>query len=218
MYVGLASHWTEAESIVLGAKKTDTLLSRADAWPHSPEFSQEMMFLDSATYLPDDILTKVDRATMAVSLEGRVPLLDHRVVEFAWSLPVSLKIRSGRGKWILRRLLAKYLPPQLTERAKAGFGFPLERWLRGPLRDWAESLLEPNRLRSDGLLNEGPIRQMWRDLLAGSNACHYHIWDVLMFQAWCSAQGQPRRELETTVPAAAEARISSFALRTRMEA
>jgi asparagine synthase (glutamine-hydrolysing) len=202
MYFTLASHWTEAESVVLGAKEPETLLTRADAWPHVPGFSQQMMFLDAATYLPDDILTKVDRATMAVSLEARVPLLDPRVVEFAWRLPSSLKIRNGRGKWILRRLLGRYVPPQLTERPKAGFGIPLDRWLHGPLREWAESLLDAGRLRSEGLLNPRPIRQMWGDLLAGSHAWQYHIWDVLMFQAWYSAQQQSKHKLESAVTAA----------------
>jgi asparagine synthase (glutamine-hydrolysing) len=199
MYLVLASHWTEAESVVLGAKEPETLLTRDDAWPHLPGFSQLMMFLDAATYLPDDILTKVDRATMAVSLEARVPLLDPRVVEFAWRLPSSLKIRNGRGKWILRRLLGRYVPPELTERPKAGFGIPLDRWLRGPLREWAESLLDAGRLRSEGLLNPRPIRKMWGDLLTGGHAWQYHIWDVLMFQAWCSAQQQSKCKLESAL-------------------
>src|SRR5258706_2080708 len=202
MYLVLASHWTEAESVVLGAKEPETLLTRDDAWPHLPGFSQLMMFLDAATYLPDDILTKVDRATMAVSLEARVPLLDPRVVEFAWRLPSSLKIRNGRGKWILRRLLGRYVPPELTERPKAGFGIPLDKWLHGPLREWAESLLDAGRLRSEGLLDPRPIRQMWRDLLAGSHAWQYHIWDVLMFQAWCSAQQHSKQELESAMAVA----------------
>jgi len=199
MYLVLASHWTEAESVVLGAKEPETLLTRDDAWPHLPGFSQLMMFLDAATYLPDDILTKVDRATMAVSLEARVPLLDPRVVEFAWRLPSSLKIRNGRGKWILRRLLGRYVPPELTERPKTGFGIPLDRWLRGPLREWAESLLDAGRLRSEGLLNPRPIRKMWGDLLTGGYAWQYHIWDVLMFQAWCSAQQQSKCKLESAL-------------------
>jgi asparagine synthase (glutamine-hydrolysing) len=203
MYLALASHWTQAESVVLGANEPETLLTRVDTWPHLPEFSQQMMFLDAATYLPDDILTKVDRATMAVGLEARVPLLDPRVVEFAWRLPSSLKIRNGRGKWVLRRLLGHYVPPQLTERPKAGFGIPLDKWLHGPLRDWAESLLDTGRLRSEGLLNPRPIHQMWHDLLAGSHAWQYHIWDVLMFQAWFSAQQHSKSELAPPLAATA---------------
>jgi asparagine synthase (glutamine-hydrolysing) len=196
IYFALASHWPEPESVVLHAKEPETLLTRADARAHLPEFVQQMMFLDTATYLPDDILAKVDRATMAVSLEARVPLLDHRVVEFAWRLPISLKIRNGQGKWILRRLLHRYVPPELIDRPKAGFGIPLDTWLRGPLRDWAESLLDANRLRSEGFFNPQPILEKWNDHLAGNGTWQYHLWDVLMFQAWYSAQRQSKPELE----------------------
>jgi asparagine synthase (glutamine-hydrolysing) len=202
MYFALASHWREPESVVLGAKEPDTLLTRADAWPHLPEFAQQMMFLDAATYLPDDILTKVDRATMAVGLEARVPLLDHRVVEFAWRLPSSLKIRNGHGKWILRHLLRRYVPSQLIDRPKSGFGIPMHTWLRGPLRNWAESLLDTDRLRTEGFLNPQPIREKWEDFLSGNGAWQYHLWDVLMFQAWYSAQHQSKPELGSMAKAA----------------
>jgi asparagine synthase (glutamine-hydrolysing) len=205
MYFALASHWLEPESVVLGAQEPETLITRADAWPRLPEFAQQMMFLDCATYLPDDILAKVDRATMAVSLEARVPLLDHRVVEFAWRLPSSLKIRKGRGKWILRHLLYRYVPSQLIDRPKSGFGVPLDSWLRGPLRDWAESLLDENRLRSEGFLNPQLIRQKWDDFLAGNHPWQYHLWDVLMFQAWYAAQQQSKPELEPAVAVASSA-------------
>ena len=198
MYFALASHWMEPESVVLDAKEPETLLTRADAWPHLSDYASQMMFLDAATYLPDDILTKVDRATMAVSLEARVPLLDHRVVEFAWRLPGALKIRNGQGKWILRNLLRRYVPPQLIDRPKSGFGIPLDSWLRGPLRDWAESLLDANRLKSEGFLNPRPIRESWNNHLAGNHTWQYHLWDVLMFQAWYSAQRQSKPELEST--------------------
>jgi asparagine synthase (glutamine-hydrolysing) len=196
MYFALVSHWLEPESVVLGAKEPETLLTRSDAWPRLPEFAQQMMFLDAVTYLPNDILTKVDRATMAVSLEARIPMLDHRVAEFAWRLPTSLKIRNGRGKWILRRLLRRFVPAPWIDRSKSGFGVPLDRWLRGPLRDWAESLLDMSRLRSEGFLNPQPIHKMWNDFLAGNHAWQYHLWDVLMFQAWLSAQQQPKLESE----------------------
>ncbi len=202
MYFALASHWLEPESVVLAAKEPETLLTRADPWPRLPEFSQQMMFLDAATYLPDDILTKVDRATMAVSLEARVPLLDHRVVEFAWRLPSSLKIRNGQGKWVLRQLLQRYVPPQLIDRPKLGFGIPLDTWLRGPLRDWAESLLDENRLRNEGFFNPQPVREYWKHHLTGSCDLQYHLWDVLIFQAWYSSQRQAKPELES-IPAAA---------------
>lgn len=198
MYFALVSHWLEPESLVLGAKEPETLLTRPDAWPHLPEFVQQMMFFDAATYLPDDILTKVDRATMAVGLEARVPLLDHRVVEFAWRLPSSLKIRDGQGKWILREVLRHYVPPHLTDRTKAGFGIPLDRWLRGPLREWAESLLDEHRLRNEGFLSVQPIREMWNAFIDGKHAWQYHLWDVLMFQAWQSAQQESRTLLEST--------------------
>lgn len=208
MYFALASHWMEPESVVLGAREPKTLLTRAEQWPHVRELAQQMMFLDAATYLPDDILAKVDRATMAVSLEARVPLLDHRVVEFAWRLPSSLRIRHGRGKWILRHLLRRYVPPQLTDRPKSGFGIPLDKWLRGPLREWAESLLDMNRLRSEGYLNPQPIREKWNDHLAGNHAWQYHLWDVLMFQAWYSAQRQSPPVRDAELPYAVRGRLS----------
>jgi asparagine synthase (glutamine-hydrolysing) len=149
-----------------------------------------MMYLDSTTYLPSDILVKLDRASMGVSLESRVPLLDHRLIEFAWRLPLTMKLNHGTSKWLLRQVLYRYVPRQLVDRPKQGFHMPVTDWLRGPLRDWAESLLNENRLRSENLLEPGPIRQKWREHLSGESRWDYRLWTVLMFQSWQEASIQ----------------------------
>jgi asparagine synthase (glutamine-hydrolysing) len=143
-----------------------------------------MMYRDTMTYLPDDILCKVDRAAMAVSLETRVPFLDYRVAELAWSLPMEMKIRGNVGKWALREVLYKHVPRELIERPKAGFSMPVGQWLRGPLREWAETLLNEARLRQEGYLQPGPIRQAWTQHLSGQYDWTPKLWGVLMFQAW----------------------------------
>jgi len=187
MYRGLVSFW-DPESVVLKATEPPTVLTDHGQWADVPDFTQRMMFLDQASYLPDDILAKVDRASMAVSLEARVPLLDHRVAEFAWTLPLAMKIRDGQGKWPLRQVLYKYVPRELIERPKMGFGVPIGMWLRGPLREWAENLLDESRLQKEGFFNPSAVREKWNEHLAGSRNWAYQLWCVLMFQAWLESQ------------------------------
>ncbi len=187
LYRGLVSHW-EPEAVIFGASEPATVLTDRALWADLPDITQRMMFLDLVSYLPDDILAKLDRASMAVSLEARVPLLDHRVAEFAWHLPLAMKVRNGQGKWILRQVLYNYVPQALIERPKMGFGVPIDAWLRGPLRDWAESLLDESRLRQEGYFDPAPIRRKWAEHLSGQRNWQYHLWDVLMFQAWLDCQ------------------------------
>jgi asparagine synthase (glutamine-hydrolysing) len=189
LYTGLVSHWDQPASLVLGTDGEPlTALTDPRRQAQLRDTVERMMFTDLVSYLPDDILTKVDRASMAVSLEARVPLLDHRVVELAWRLPMRQKIRDGQGKWLLRQVLYQYVPQALIERPKQGFGVPIEHWLRGPLRDWAEALLDERRLREEGYFDPAPIRKMWTDHLSGRVNEHYRLWDVLMFQAWLEEQ------------------------------
>ena len=188
LYRGMVSHWDNPDSVVLGAKEPATLLSGAAPKLEGLNDVERMMALDMLTYLPDDILAKVDRAAMGVSLESRVPFLDHRVVEFAWSLPLDFKYRNGITKWPLRQVLYKHVPKTLMERPKMGFAVPIDHWLRGPLREWAEDLLSESRLRSEGFFNPEPIRIRWAEHLSGQRNWQYHIWDVLMFQAWFEKQ------------------------------
>jgi asparagine synthase (glutamine-hydrolysing) len=183
-YHQLVSHWKDPDKIVLEGHEPETLLGNQAKLPKLPDLRERMMYLDMMTYLPDDILTKVDRASMAVSLEARVPLLDHRLVEFAWRVPTGLKFRDGQGKWLLKQVLSRYVPHELMDRPKMGFGVPIEHWLCGSLREWAEALLNENRLRTEGFFNPAPIRQLWNEHLSGKRRWHYYLWNVLMFQAW----------------------------------
>jgi asparagine synthase (glutamine-hydrolysing) len=184
IYRRLVSQWERPEDVAAAGREP-----RGPMWDPTiahdfPDLVPRMQLLDMITYLPDDILTKVDRATMAVGLEGRVPLLDHRVVAYSWSLPLEFKLRGGRSKWLLRQVLDRYVPRSLIDRPKMGFGVPIDAWLRGPLREWAESLLAPARLASDGFVRVEPVRRAWREHLEGSRNWQYPLWTVLMLQAW----------------------------------
>jgi len=179
-YLDVVGFWSD---LVLGGGGATMPLLEPEARPSLDDFIERSMYFDQMSYLPDDILVKVDRASMATSLESREPLLDHRLVEYSWRLPLSIKMENGRGKAILRKLLAKYVPPALFERRKQGFGIPIDHWLRGPLRDWAESLLDERRLRADGYFRAEAVRAKWREHLGGGEWQH-HLWAILMFQAW----------------------------------
>jgi asparagine synthase (glutamine-hydrolysing) len=186
LYRHFISHWRDPAAVVINAKEPMTQISHPPIALNSKV--EQMMGLDTLTYLPDDILTKVDRAAMGVSLETRIPMLDHRVVEFAWKLPLSMKIQNGQGKWILKQLLMQYVPKELIERPKMGFGVPIDSWLRGPLREWSESLLNESRLRHEGYFYPHLIRKKWEEHISGSHNWQYLLWDVLMFQAWLEEQ------------------------------
>jgi asparagine synthase (glutamine-hydrolysing) len=183
-YRRLVSHWDDPSEIVAGGNEPRGPLWDPFIAERLPDDIERMQYLDTLTYLPDDILTKVDRSSMAVSLEARVPLLDHRVVAFAWRLSQKQKIRAGKGKWLLRQVLQRHVPRELVERPKMGFGIPLDQWLRGPLREWAEDLLSEHSLKQVGFLAPAPIRAKWQEHLGGGRNWQYHLWDVLMFQAW----------------------------------
>lgn len=184
LYRLLVSAWDQTDGLVLGGAEPEP--ARADPLdrPRGLGPTERMMYLDTVSYLPDGVLVKVDRASMGVGLEVRAPLLDHRVVEFAWRVPPAMKVRDGQGKWLLRQVLYRYVPRDLVERPKMGFGAPVGAWLRGPLREWAEDQLDEDRLRREGMLDPDPIRRAWTEHLAGKRDRSAKLWSVLMFQAW----------------------------------
>ncbi|MDN3399732.1 asparagine synthase (glutamine-hydrolyzing) [Psychrobacter sp. APC 3426] len=187
-YQSLTSHWHKPEQLVIGATEPKTLISDIDCWPKTDSFQHAMMAMDAQTYMADDILVKVDRAAMANSLETRVPMLDHRIVELAWKMPLDYKIRHGEGKWLLKQVLFRHVPRQLIERPKMGFSIPLHDWLRGSLRDWAEALLDEKLLIQQGYFHPTPIRMMWKEHLSGKYNHQNQLWNILMFQAWLETQ------------------------------
>lgn len=187
-YRRFVTHWPYPEKLVLGGVEPENYFSRSSSALSALGSFDAMMLADSMSYLCDDILVKVDRAAMGVSLETRVPFLDHRLVEFAWTLPLSIKLRDGQGKWPLKQVLYRHVPKDLIERPKMGFGVPIDSWLRGPLRDWAEDLLSEDRLRREGFFDPGPVRRKLAEHLSGQRNWQYHLWDVLMFQAWLDAE------------------------------
>lgn len=188
VYQWLISHERNPEQLVVSDRDNvvDLVLWADTQTKHlgSRSISERMMFKDIVGYLVDDILCKVDRAAMAVGLETRVPFLDHRLAEFALALPLDMKVRNGQGKWLLREVLNRYVPKELIERPKQGFGVPIDSWLRGPLRDWAEDLLSESRLNSEGYFHSPLVRKRWSDHLSGKRNWQYWLWNILMFQAW----------------------------------
>jgi len=180
----LLTEWPQRSGIVLGANPLRTLVDDLEVEASAMELEQFMMLVDSLTYLPNDVLTKVDRAAMSVSLETRAPYLDHRVVETAWRLPLSMKLRDGRGKWALRQILYKHVPKELIDRPKSGFAVPLAAWLRGPLRGWAESLLDTHRLAQEGYLDVQQVRTAWQEHVNGTRDWTQRLWYVLTFESW----------------------------------
>jgi asparagine synthase (glutamine-hydrolysing) len=186
-YRRVVAMWPQPAEIMPGAPPPPDAPAIDRHFARFESGAEAMMAMDLVTYLPDDILVKVDRAAMAVSLETRVPLLDHRVVEFAWRTPIAAKLSEGTTKRLLRSVLYRYVPPALIERPKMGFGIPIDRWLRGPLRDWAEQLLAVPRLQADGIFDATAVRRTWQQHLDGHPNLQYRLWTVLMFQAWREA-------------------------------
>ena len=188
-YRRLVTHWEKPDEIVTHGSERKGILWNPEITRQHPDFVNRMRYWDMLTYLPDDILTKVDRASMAVSLEARVPILDHRVVEFAWRLPQERMIREGKGKWILRQVLDRYVPKSLVERPKMGFGVPIDSWLRGPLKEWAGDLLSEETINRHGLVQPEIISKRWQSHLSEERNWQYPLWDILMLHAWMDGPG-----------------------------
>ena len=190
------SYWQHPSAIMRCTSEPATVLNEAANWPDAGEYAERLMAVDTLSYLPDDILVKVDRAAMGTSLETRAPFLDRHVMEFVWRLPLSFRIRGTESKWILRQVLGKYIPMRLVDRPKAGFGPPLASWLRGPLQDWAEALLDERRLREEGYFDPGAVRRTWRAFLNARDSVEQPLWNILMFQAWLERSGTAERGTE----------------------
>jgi asparagine synthase (glutamine-hydrolysing) len=188
LYLPVISHAAAPTELVLASSEPLTTMTDRSRWSRLNSSVHQMMYLDLLTYLPDDILTKVDRASMSVALEARVPLLDHRVIEFSWRLPLSLKLRQGVAKWILKQIAYSFVPQKLLQQPKRGFAVPLGAWLRGPLRAWAEDLIDETAVRNQGFLNTHVVRSLWKDHLHGNADNHAALWDVISFQAWLKSQ------------------------------
>ena len=184
LYRYCVSGWKRPSDIMSKSEAASAAIEDVAYWPTPGDLQGRLMAIDTITYLPDDVLVKVDRAAMGVGLETRVPFLDHRILEFAWRLPPHFKMRDGAGKWILRRVLGRYIPPQLYERPKRGFGIPLASWLRGPLREWAESLLQSHEIGAIGIFDGDVVRRTWHAFLGGRDDLCTGMWTILMFQAW----------------------------------
>jgi asparagine synthase (glutamine-hydrolysing) len=183
-YKIMLSYWKAPDALVKGAYEARAIMNDSSQLPDLDSFIHQMMYLDMRAYLPDDILVKVDRASMAVSLETRAPLLDYKVIEYAWRMPLTANLKNGEGKAALKTVLERYVPKALFDRPKQGFGIPHGEWIRGPLRDWAENLLAAERLKQEGYFEPRLVRKKWEEHVSGKKDWSYHLWGILMFQAW----------------------------------
>jgi asparagine synthase (glutamine-hydrolysing) len=192
MYQRLTRHWEDPSLLVPGSRMPATTLTNGAWWPGDLPPLTKLMWVEAMTSLPDDMLTKVDRAGMGFGLESRVPLLDHRVIGFAWSLPERFLIRDKQRKWALRQVLYRHVPAALVDLPKSGFGIPIDRWLMGPLREWAEDMLSADALKRDGYLNVPLVRTTWEEHLSGRRKSQSKLWSVLMFQSWLAFESDTR--------------------------